>query len=138
MLDLKKRFGKKYRIYMDEAWYAEDSQSNPNKLKDKPWYYEVRGKYGAIYLYGASKLAVRVTGNRIKGRIKTEYKDILSLYLEAEYESIFLFNPESFEIVAGLIKARRKKQISEQERLRLRNISGLTHYKKQNTAQILT
>ncbi len=122
---------------MDEAWKAEDSQSNPDKVKDKPWYYEIRGKYGVIYLNEANKLAVRITGNRIKSRIKTEYRNILSLYLEAEDESIFLFNPENFEIVAKLIKARRKRQISEKERLRLRNISVLAHYKKQNTSQIL-
>ncbi len=40
MVDLKEQFGKKYRIFVDEAWEAEDSQSNPNKVKDKPWYYE--------------------------------------------------------------------------------------------------
>ncbi len=112
---------------MDEAWDAEDSQSNPDKVKDKLWYYEIRGKYGTIYLSGTNKLAVRITANRIKSRIKTEYKDMLSLYLEAEDESIFLFNPEYFEIVAGVIKARKKKQISEQERWRLRKISGLAH-----------
>ena len=122
---------------MDEAWHIETAYFNPSKVKDKPWYYEIQGKYGTVYLYGVNKLAVRITGNRIKSRIKTEYGNILSLYLEAENESIFLFNPENFEIVAQLIKARRKKQISEKERLRLRNISGLAHYKKQNTAQIL-
>jgi hypothetical protein len=135
--DMKRRFGKKYKIFMDEAWEVEDSQSNSDKVKDKPWYYEIHGKYGAIYLYGKDKLAVRITANRIKSRIKAEYKDILSLYLEAEDESIFLFNLDNFEIVAKLIKARRKKQLSDQERVRLRNISGLVHYKKQNTAQIL-
>ncbi len=136
MIDMKKRFGKKYRVFMDEAWNAEDSQSNPDKVKDKPWYYEIRGNYGIVYLYGVNMLAVRITGNRIKSRIKTEYTDILSLYLEAQDDSIFLFNPDNFEIVAGLIKARKRKQISEQERMRLRKISGLAHYKKQNTAQV--
>ena len=77
MVDLKKRFGKKYRIFMDEAWDVEVSQSNPNKVNDKPWYYEIRGKYGVIYLYGKDKLAVRITANRIKSRVKTEYMDIL-------------------------------------------------------------
>ena len=75
----------------------------------------------SIYLYGTNKLAVRITANRIKSRIKAEYKDILNLYLEAEDESIFLFNPNNFEIVAGLIKARKMKQITEeQERLRFK------------------
>ena len=91
MIDLKKRFGKKYRIYMDETWEAEDSQSNSDKVKDKPWYYEIRGKYGTVYLYGVNKLAVRITGNRIKSRIKVEYTDILSLYIEAEGRKYLFF-----------------------------------------------
>ncbi len=137
MIDLKNRFGQKYRIFMDEAWYAETVESCSDKIKHRPWYYEIRGKYGTIYLYGTDKLAVRITANRIKSRVKTDYRNILSLYLEAEDESIFLFSPEYLEIVAGLIKPRRKKQVTEKERLRLRRISGLAHYEKQNTAQIL-
>ncbi|MHC4269746.1 MAG: hypothetical protein ACYSWS_01205 [Planctomycetota bacterium] len=117
MIDLKAQYVKKYKLLMEEAWNAEDSQANPDKVKDKLWYYEIRGKYGVIYLYGTDKLAVRITGNRIKSRIKTEYTDILSLYLEAEDVSIFLFNPENFEIVAKFIKAKRKRQITEEQRL---------------------
>jgi len=116
MIDLKKRFGQKYRIFMDEAWYVETAESFPDKIKHRPWYYETRGKYGTIYLYGTNKLAVRITANRIKSRIKTDYRNILSLYLEAEDESIFLFSPVNFEIVAGLIKARRKRQITNEQR----------------------
>ena len=119
MIDLKKEYGKKYRIFMDEAWYIETAESNPDKMKDKHWYYEIRGKYGVIYLYGVDKLAVRITANRIKNRIKTEYKDILSLYLEAEDESIFLFNPEYFEVVAKIIKAKKKRQITEEQKVKL-------------------
>ena len=116
MIDLKKRFGQKYRIFMDEAWYVETAESFPDKIKHRPWYYEIRGKYGTIYLYGTNQLAVRITANRIKSRIKTDYRNILSLYLEAEDESIFLFSPVNFEIVAGLIKARRKRQITNEQR----------------------
>ena len=113
-------------------------ESYPDKIKHRSWYYEIMGKYGTIYLYGIDKFAVRITANRVKSRIKTDYRNILSLFLEAEDESIFLFNPENFALVARLIKARRKKQVTEKERLRLRKISGLAHYKKQNTAQILS
>ena len=98
MIDLKKRFGQKYRIFMDEAWYVETAESYPDKIKHRPWYYEIRGKYGTIYLYGTNKLAVRITANRIKNRIKNEYRDVLNLYLEVEDESIFLFNPEDFDV----------------------------------------
>jgi site-specific DNA-adenine methylase len=116
MIDLNKLYGKKYRMFMDEAWYIETAESNPDKMKDRHWYYEIRGKYGKIYLYGVDKLAVMITANRIKSRIKTEYKDILSLYLEAEDESIFLFDPEYFEVVAKIIKAKKKRQITDEQR----------------------
>ena len=119
MIDLKKRYGKKYRIFMDEAWSVETAESNPDKVKEKPWYYEIIGKYGTIYLYGTNKLAVRITANRVKARIKTEYHDILELHLEAEDESVFLFNPVNFEIVASLIKARKRKQLSGEHRSKL-------------------
>ncbi len=119
MTDLKKRFGKKYKVFMDEAWEVESSQANSDKAKDKPWYYEIRGKYGVIYLYGTNKLAVRITAKRIKSRIKIEYKDILKLYIEAKDESIFLFNPENFELVAKLVKARKRKQLSVEHKAKL-------------------
>ncbi len=137
MIDLEKKFGKKHRISMDEAWFVETAESNPDKTKDKPWYYEISGKYGTIYPKGADTLAVRITANRIKGRIMAKHKNVLSLYIEAADESIFLFNPDNFEIVARLIKARRRRQITKNELLRLRKISRLVHYKKQHTAQIL-
>ncbi len=119
MIDLKKRFGKKYRIFMDEAWDTEDSISNPDKLKDKPWYYEIRGKYGKIYLYGSNKLAVHINSNGISSRVERDNTDIFSLYLKTSEGSIFLFNPKYFEFVAKLIKAKRRRQITEEHRVKL-------------------
>lgn len=96
MIDLKTRFGQKYRIFMDEAWDAEDSMSNPDKVKDKPWYYEIRGKYGKIYLYSAKDniLAIHINSNVISNRIERKNTDILSLYMKTEEGSVFLFKPE--------------------------------------------
>lgn len=136
MINPRETFGKRYRIFMDEAWLAEDAVSNPDKVNDRPWYYEIRGKYGTVYVYGDNMLAVSITANRVKGSIKKAYGNILCLYLKAEDESIFLFKPDNLEIVAGLIKARRKRQVTEPERQRLRNIGRFSHYKKQYTAQI--
>jgi hypothetical protein len=53
MIDLKKSYGNKYRISMDEAWSVETVESNSEKVKDKPWYYEIEGKYGTLSLQGA-------------------------------------------------------------------------------------
>ncbi len=121
MIDLNKLYGKKYRIFMDEAWYIEEAESNPDKMKDKPWYYELRGKYGKIYLYRSNKLAVHINSNVISSRVERDNTDIFNLYLKTSEGSIFLFNPEYFEFVAKLIKAKRKRQISEEYRLELIN-----------------
>jgi hypothetical protein len=119
MINLKKLYGKKYRIFMDEAWNAEDFISNPDKLKDKPWYYEIRGKYGKIYLYGSNKLAVHISSNFISNRVERNNTDIFNLYLKTSEGSIFLFNPEYFEFVAKLIQAKRRKQLSERHKVKL-------------------
>ncbi len=120
MIDLKKRFGKRYRIFMDEAWYIETAESNPDKMKEKPWYYEFRGKYGKIYLYGSSnKLAVNISSNIISRRVERDNTNIFDLYLKTSEGSIFLFDQEHTEFVAKLIKAKRKKQLSEKHKNKL-------------------
>ncbi len=119
MIDLNKLYGKKYRIFMDEAWYVETSESNPDKMKDKHWYYEIRGKYGKIYLYGSNKLAVHISSNVISSRVERNNTDIFSLYLKTSEGSIFLFDQEHTEFVAKLIKAKRKRQISEEHKVKL-------------------
>ncbi len=121
MIDLNKLYGKKYRIFMDEVWYIETAESNPDKMKDKPWYYELRGKYGKIYLYGSNKLAVHITSNVIGNRVERENQDIFNLYLKTSEGSIFLFDQEHIEFVAKLIKARRKRQYSPEYRQELIN-----------------
>ncbi len=121
MIDLNKLYGKKYRIFMDEAWYVETSESNPDKSKDRYWDYELRGKYGKIYLYGSNKLAVHINSNVISRRVERDNTDIFDLYLKTSQGSIFLFDQEHTEFVAKLIRAKRKRQISEEYRLELIN-----------------
>ena len=130
MIDLKKIYGKKYRIFMDEAWAVEDSQSNPDKVKDKPWYYEIRGKYGKIYLYSTKDniLAVHINSNVISNKIERENTAILSLYMKTEEGSVFLFKPETLEFVAKIIKARKKRQISEKQKAVL--VERIANYQK--------
>jgi hypothetical protein len=119
MIDLKNSYGKKYRIFMDEAWYIETAESNLDKMKDRHWYYELRGKYGKIYLSGSNKLAVHISSNVISSRVERNNTDIFSLYLRTSEGSIFLFDQEHTEFVAKLIKAKRKRQISEEHKVKL-------------------
>ncbi len=108
-----------YRIFLDESWGVERGKN----LQDKPWYYEIRGKYGKIYLYSSRDniLAVHINSNVISNRVERENKDILKIYLKTDKGSVFLFGPENLEFVAKLIKARRKRQYSPEYRQELIN-----------------
>ncbi len=115
MIDLKKEYGKKYRIFMDESWEAEVNRDP----KDKPWYYEIRGKYGKIYLYGSNKLAVHITSNVIGNRVERENQDIFNLYLKRSEGSTFLFKEENLEMAAKLIKAKTRRVLSDEQKAKL-------------------
>ncbi len=80
-------------------------------------YYEIRGKYGKIYLYSAKDdvLAVHITSNKISNRIERENKDAFNLYLKTSEGSTFLFKEENLEMAAKFIKARRRKQFTVEQ-----------------------
>ncbi len=115
---------------MDEAWYVETLESNPDKIKDKPWYYELRGKYGKIYLYGSNKLAVHITSNLISNRVERENQDIFNLYLKTSEGSTFLFKEENLEMAAKLIKAKTRRVLSDAHKAKLIEAGRSFRYSK--------
>lgn len=121
LCDLKKLCGDYLKIFLEESWQNEMGRDS----NDKVWFYEIRGKYGEIHLYSAKNnlLAVFIDSVIISNRVERRYKDILKLYLKTDEGDVFLFNPKNLKFVAKLIKARRKKQVSEEERHRLRKLS---------------
>lgn len=127
MCDLKKRYGHRFRIYLEESWGVETGRD----VDDKLWYYELRGKYGAIYLYSLKNnlLAVHINSVVISNRVERGHKNIFELYLKLSEGGVFLFDPKNLEFAAKLIKARRRKQISEKERQRLRGLSARFGFK---------
>ena len=59
-INLKERFGRRYRIGRDPSYYGE---YGPNAITPDPWYYTVECQHGHIFPWGGETLAVS-TKNR--------------------------------------------------------------------------
>lgn len=115
MINLKEAYGKQYKIFLDESWEYMENKSE----EDKPWYYELKGKYGAIYPYDEKRLAVDVTSSVIAQRVKREMKDQLSLFVDRDDGAVFLFNPGFIHEMAAVIKTKKRKHLSEKHKKKL-------------------
>ncbi|MEE9214691.1 MAG: hypothetical protein V3U54_07835 [Thermodesulfobacteriota bacterium] len=125
MIDLKKEYGNRFKIYRDES-YTKDDTEERNKL----WqYHEIRGKYGIIYNYGADQLAVLIThesklprrSNKSVAKFTRRlYKGLQrkfttwKLIQEAEYEGTFLFPEKDILTVANFIEVKPKVRLTKE------------------------
>ena len=56
---------KRYRVFMDESYVVE---TYPGKEKDQRWYYELRGRYGILWPYSDTTIALLITSKQIANR----------------------------------------------------------------------
>lgn len=107
--DLEERFGAKYKVV--------DDGSNDSDRLERIWCQEIRGQYGAIYPCGLDgSLAVRVEGRRIATRMMgLGYK----VRQHGDVEVVFQFPLADFERVAAMIKANKKRQVSDELKTQL-------------------
>ena len=111
-MNLKEMYGKRYRISMDESYAAE---KDPEARKEIWRYYEIRGKYGMVFPYGWNKPAVTFTSNKVSN--KTSKDRNWQILQNGEDEQTYLVPKEDLEYVIESINPRKKRQISETERL---------------------
>jgi len=108
MIDLKKQFGKRYKIGHDPAAFCESNG------KQDPWLYIIPCQHGEIYPHSETKLAFYTDQFR-KGTPPPQLK----LHLQGNYELVYLFSPDDLEKVAKWCKAKRRRRVSPETRQRL-------------------
>jgi hypothetical protein len=114
-VNLKERFGTRYRITFDPAYVPRDVPRD----KLDPWMMQVPGRYGSIYPPGGTKLVVEIDGHStIKARVGR--LDCCEPYQIGEGFGAFLFDAADFNTVAKIIRSHRKRQFSEERRAKLR------------------
>lgn len=105
-INLKEMLGKRYRITWDEA--------KEPKTKADPWLMQIPCRYGMIYPYGGKLLAVECDYHPGLGRRLRDLGLVLSQ--GGDQEKTFLFPMERFEEVAAIVKPKKKRQLTEEQR----------------------
>src|SRR5262249_13624280 len=107
-IDLRHRFGARYRITHDPAAVTWGERRDP-------WMMELRCEGGTIYPLGGSKLAVEVDGRPWTAKALAT--------LPGDTETTFAFDVSRFDAVAQIVRPRKRRQVSEAERQRLAELS---------------
>lgn len=104
-VNLVERFGKGYRIGFDA--------SRSSAWNHDPWMMTVRCRYGEIYPHGETTLAVDVEGH---GKIAAQLAALASVTFHRP--NTFLFDAADFDKVAAIVKPRRRRQLTQEQRER--------------------
>lgn len=134
--NLKERFGRRYRVEYEESYYAEHGDGA--RVED-PWLMIVPCRYGHVFPWGGSTLAASVDGYpKVAGRLRR--LRCCRVVQDGDFgELTATFDVAEFPKVAKVMRPRRRRQISQQERERLRHIGfrvgSESHYERQFTAR---
>ena len=112
-INLKDKFGDRYRIAYEESYYAE---YGPNAHVEDPWLMTISCQNGEIIPWGADKLAACTqTAGSVANRLKA--LPFTTVAQEGADGANVLFRLEHFDAVAQIMKPRRRKRLSEKQRL---------------------
>lgn len=119
-LDLETRFGRRYRIVpADETEYRE------TPVGERAWCVEIRCHHGGVYPFGGTRLAAYsrtgVTGGKLR-----RLPFILSA--RGDEEVVIVFEAEHLSAVLAILRPYRRRQVSEAERERLREMGAVHRF----------
>ncbi len=119
-MDLKAMFGDKYAVSLEESWKAETPANRREFLKNnQQWrYFEIKGKYGVVYLYSKDTLAVFVRVPQAR-RLHAFLAANGEFYTRCDEGITYITTLKRVRTILRLIKAKRRKAYGENERLRI-------------------
>jgi len=120
-INLRERYGDVYRITHDESYHHERTEF---RSIEEPWLQVIPGRYASIYPHGGELLAVS-THERTSGRVNQSLRRKLLAIPGVEPQQDggdgidATFPVEAFDAVAELVKARRRRRLSPEQRAKL-------------------
>lgn len=117
MIDLKRLAGARWRVTLDDS--AEQDTSGAERL----WLYRLAGNRGHVYVHGADRLGVWTDQRGMRDRLLA--LPGARLHQDGDREWTIVLAVEHLDTAAGIIKARRRRQVSEEQRARLAEMSLL-------------
>ena len=124
--NLMERFGDRFKIGFDPAY---DPKHRP-KDKLAPWYLVIPCQRDEIYPHGGDTLIAEVEDRPIT-RNRLTSLDCTSVHQEGDHFAAFRFHVDDFDAVAEIVLPRKRRQVSEAEKERLRNLSAKHGFKSQ-------
>lgn len=132
-INLRERFGDRYRVAYEEGYVA---QYGKDARVDDPWLQIVLCRHGHIYPQGGEILAAStnergpVAGALVRLKCTTVLQDGSDGVNVA-------FHVDHFDVVAAILRPRRKRQVSDQDRTRLAAMgrASLKRYRQANVEE---
>ena len=118
MINLKDLADDRYRTVLDESY--QDDTARQSKL----WYFRIPCQHGFISVHGSETLAAWTGSPRMVEKLIAIPE--VEVHQRGDSEVRVLFGPDRLDDVASVLKARRKRKISEAERQRLATV-GKAH-----------
>ncbi len=115
-INLKERFGRKFRVEYEESYHAE---YGPDARTEAPWLMIVPCRYGHVFSHGGRILAASVDGHPNVAGVLRRLKCCRVHQDGDDGELTVLLDVADFAKVARIMRPRRRRQISEAERQRL-------------------
>lgn len=116
-MDLELKCGKQFRIYLDESYKAEKMA---NKTEQRWRYIELRGKYGYIYSYSHTEVAVAVIGSKRAKKVRLTYK--WRIAQDSDDATVFVAPDSEIKDVCRIIKPFRQKNLSDKRKAELSEV----------------
>jgi len=135
-INLEERFGRQYRVTYEESYWVEHG---PDARVCDPWLMILPCRHGHIYPYGGDTLAASVDGfPKVAGRLRK--LACVRVAQDGDFgELTVTFDVADFSTVATIMRPRRRRQVSAQERERLREMGfkkgAQTHVDVEHTAR---
>ena len=111
--NLKQKYGSKYKVVYDGT--------DDSCRAELVWCHEIRGRHGIIYPYGHNgSLAVRIEAktkiknNAVARRLESEGFPVIQ---RGDWAINFEFMPEQIDYIAGLIKAKKRRRLSPEQKV---------------------
>ena len=114
-IDLKERFGDKYRIAKDKSYFAE---YGPTAWTHDPWYLQIPCRLGHIYPHGGSTLGISLDGHPIKSK-QLAALDCCRVHQDGADGTTLLFDVADFVEVAEIVRPHRRVQLSDERKAEL-------------------
>lgn len=123
IISLRERFGGEFKIEMEEGYFA---QYGPDARIDDPHYQIIPGGRGHVFAWNGDQLAA---SSNTAGSTATKLKRLpfVRIFQDGSDGSTVIFPMRHLDEVASILRLRRKRRVTDDERKRLREI-GKQHW----------